>query len=74
MKDDVWRESPEMMRFLRESPAARVAAEAMGSQQARIYEDLLLYKLSGAGPTPWHQDEPQWPVVGTKPSAHSYLK
>jgi ectoine hydroxylase-related dioxygenase (phytanoyl-CoA dioxygenase family) len=64
VKDDMWRESPAMMRLLHDSPLARIAADAMGSSHARIYEDLLIYKQSGAGPTPWHQDEPQWPVTG----------
>ena len=37
----------------------------MGSATIRLYEDLLIYKSAGAEqPTPWHQDEPQWPVSG----------
>ena len=65
--DDNFLVIPEMLRFLRESPAARVAAEAIGSKYAQLYEDLLIYKAAGtAAPTPWHQDEPQWPVSGFK--------
>ena len=64
--DDIFMTNPKMWRFLTESPLAQVAAAAMGSPMARIYEDLLLYRAPvKSSPTPWHQDEPQWPVSGS---------
>lgn len=63
--DDCWRVSPMFLRFLHESPLAAIAAALMKSTQARLFEDLLIYKSPGAEqPTPWHQDEPQWPLSG----------
>jgi len=65
VKDDVWKDNEDMRRFLRESPVAANAAALMGSKVAKIYEDLLIYKAAGtSAPTPWHQDEPQWPLTG----------
>jgi ectoine hydroxylase-related dioxygenase (phytanoyl-CoA dioxygenase family) len=53
------------LEFLRQSPLARCAAEVLGSERVRIFEDLLIYKSAGSEqPTPWHQDEPQWPLTG----------
>lgn len=70
VKDDVWMHHPVIRRFLFESPIAQAAAEVMGSKTARIYEDLLIYKAAGTGtPTPWHQDEPQWPLTGRQISS-----
>ena len=67
--DSMFLRNPSMRRFLEESPIAEAAAQGMGSATARIYEDLLLYKSGESGPTPWHQDEPQWPVTGTQLSS-----
>jgi ectoine hydroxylase-related dioxygenase (phytanoyl-CoA dioxygenase family) len=53
--------------FLFESPLARTAASLMRSQTVNLYEDLMIYKSAGAEqPTPWHQDEPQWPLTGSQ--------
>ena len=41
---------------------ARVAAELLGVNGVRIYHDQALFKESGGGPTPWHQDQYYWPV------------
>lgn len=67
--DDIFMTNPKMRRFLEDSPIAQVAAEGMGSTRAQIYEDLLLYKASTSSPSPWHQDEPQWPVIGAHMSS-----
>ncbi len=70
VKDDVWQDSPVMFDFLNRSPLAQVLANAMRSQTARIYEDLMIYKESTETMnTPWHQDEPQWPVTGKQISS-----
>ena len=63
--DDCWRLSGPFLRFIRESPLAPWAAAILASERIRLYEDLLIFKSAGAEqPTPWHQDEPQWPLVG----------
>lgn len=65
VRDANWMASPAMRTFLFDSPIAEAAARVIGSTSATIYEDLLIYKAPGAEqPTPWHQDEPQWPVTG----------
>jgi ectoine hydroxylase-related dioxygenase (phytanoyl-CoA dioxygenase family) len=40
----------------------RVAAQLMGVDRARLYHDQALFKESGGGPTPWHQDQHYWPL------------
>lgn len=63
--DDCWRLEALFLRFLRESPLAATAAALLDSRQLNLFEDLLIYKSAGAEqPTPWHQDQPQWPLSG----------
>jgi ectoine hydroxylase-related dioxygenase (phytanoyl-CoA dioxygenase family) len=65
VRNDCWRLNPEFLRFLQASPLAASAAALLNSRQVRLFEDLLIYKSPGAEQsTPWHQDEPQWPVSG----------
>jgi ectoine hydroxylase-related dioxygenase (phytanoyl-CoA dioxygenase family) len=60
-----WHVSPPLLAHLQDSPLPRAAAAVLGSRQVRLYEDLIIHKSPGAEqPTPWHQDEPQWPVSG----------
>ncbi len=65
VRDDCWTADPKFLEFLVESPLACAAATLLQSERINLYEDLLIYKAAGAEqPTPWHQDEPQWPVSG----------
>ncbi len=60
-----WRRIPEMERFIRESPAARIAGELMGSNAVRFYHDHVLVREPGTQQrTPWHQDQPYYNVEG----------
>ncbi len=43
---------------------AKIAADLMGVEGVRLYHDQALYKESGGGPTPWHQDQQYWPLDG----------
>lgn len=53
--------------FVRRSPAARVAAELMGSRQARFFHDHVLVKRPGGSTvTPWHQDHPYYCLEATQ--------
>ncbi len=60
-----WNRIPSMERFIRESPAAAIAAELTGSTQIRLYHDHVLVKEPGTRQiTPWHQDQPYYNVAG----------
>lgn len=45
---------------------AKIAADLMGVEGVRLYHDQALYKESGGGPTPWHQDQQYWPLDGVQ--------
>jgi len=56
---------PAFRRFAMQSPAARIAGEAMGSTRVNFFYDQVLVKEPGtAERTPWHQDQPYWAVSG----------
>jgi ectoine hydroxylase-related dioxygenase (phytanoyl-CoA dioxygenase family) len=58
---------PSYEAFLRESPAAELAALLMRSSTARLYFEQVLVKEPRARKrTPWHQDLPYWPIEGSK--------
>nr|WP_040819124.1 phytanoyl-CoA dioxygenase family protein [Litoreibacter arenae] len=60
-----WQRIPEFERIIRDSPAAELAARAMGSDTAQIFHDHVLVKEPGTPkPTPWHQDSPYYFVEG----------
>jgi ectoine hydroxylase-related dioxygenase (phytanoyl-CoA dioxygenase family) len=62
-----WNRLPSMERFIRESPAAAIAAELTGSDRIRLYHDHVLVKEPGTRQrTPWHQDQPYYNVDGTQ--------
>ena len=62
-----WRREPILQRLISESPLPQIAAELMGSTAARFYFDHLLVKEPGTSdPTPWHQDIPYWPFLGSQ--------
>lgn len=60
-----WTRIPEFEAVIRQSPAAEVAADLMGSRTAQVFHDHVLVKEPGtAKPTPWHQDGPYYFVEG----------
>ena len=62
-----WRDDPIRRRFVFESGVAGMVGQLMGSSSSRIYFDHLLIKEPETeAPTPWHQDIPYWPFLGTK--------
>ena len=62
-----WQRLPAMERFIRESPAAAIAGELIGSDTVRLYHDHVLVKEPGTRQhTPWHQDQPYYNVSGTQ--------
>jgi ectoine hydroxylase-related dioxygenase (phytanoyl-CoA dioxygenase family) len=61
----MWRHDADFRAAALESPAAVIAARLMGSETADFFYDQLFVKEPGtAHPTPWHQDQPYWPVTG----------
>ena len=63
----LWRRWPNCRRFIFDSPAAGIAAQLMGSDTVVFYHDHLLLKERETGaPTPWHHDQPYYPVDGTQ--------
>ncbi len=63
----LWRENSFVERFVFESGVARLAGELMGADSVRFYFDHLLIKEpSTPDPTPWHQDIPYWPFLGSQ--------
>ena len=64
-RQNAWVISPQVRAFLKQSGMPAAAAKLLGSKQVRLYEDLMIYKAAGSEqPTPWHQDDPQWPLAG----------
>ena len=62
-----WSRLASMERFIRESPAAEIAAALMGSTTVRLYHDHVLVKEPGTRQrTPWHQDQPYYNVAGSQ--------
>jgi ectoine hydroxylase-related dioxygenase (phytanoyl-CoA dioxygenase family) len=52
-----WHRSAVLERFVRESPAAEIAAHLTGSDTIRLYHDHVLVKEPGTRQrTPWHRD------------------
>lgn len=62
-----WQRIPEYEAFIRESPAAAVAAALMGAAAVRIFHEHVLVKEPGAArETPWHHDQPYYCVDGAQ--------
>ena len=60
-----WKVNTEIAAYIRETPLARLAAQAMQSDTARFYFDHMIVKEPQTiAPTPWHQDVPYWPFLG----------
>jgi ectoine hydroxylase-related dioxygenase (phytanoyl-CoA dioxygenase family) len=61
----MWKSDPDFRAAALASPAPGIAARLMGSAHADFFYDQLFVKEPGtAHPTPWHQDQPYWPVKG----------
>jgi len=60
-----WTRIPEFEAVIRNSAAAEVAADLMGSSEVQMFHDHVLVKEPGTSkPTPWHQDAPYYFVEG----------
>lgn len=59
---NLWQKDEAVARFVFEKRFARIAADLLGVEQVRLYHDQALFKESGGGHTPWHQDKYYWPL------------
>lgn len=60
-----WQRIDEYRQFMFDSPAAEIAAELMESTTVRIFHEHVLVKEPGTDKvTPWHHDQPYYPVDG----------
>ena len=60
-----WHRIPEFLRFVKESPAAQIVAEATNSKSIQVFHDHIFVKDPDTNkPTPWHQDMPYYCVDG----------
>jgi ectoine hydroxylase-related dioxygenase (phytanoyl-CoA dioxygenase family) len=63
----LWRENLLVRRFALESGVAAIAGALMASSSVRFYFDHLLVKQPNTAElTPWHQDIPYWPFLGSQ--------
>lgn len=61
----MWRGVPEFEEYVLHSPAAAIAGAYMNADKVIFYHDHLLVKEPGTNdPTPWHHDQPYYPVDG----------
>jgi ectoine hydroxylase-related dioxygenase (phytanoyl-CoA dioxygenase family) len=61
----MWRTDADFRAFVFESPAVAIARSIMRAHSVRFYFDHLFVKEPGTQtPTPWHHDQPYWPVRG----------
>ncbi|HEX4740508.1 MAG TPA: phytanoyl-CoA dioxygenase family protein [Caulobacteraceae bacterium] len=61
----LWRRNPSFRAFAFYSPLPELAAQMMGSRTVNLLYDQLFVKEPGSVErTPWHQDQPYWPVDG----------
>ncbi|MEQ9643776.1 MAG: phytanoyl-CoA dioxygenase family protein [Alphaproteobacteria bacterium] len=61
----LWQRHDACRRFVTDSPAAEIAARMLGAKTISFYHDHLLVKEPGTRErTPWHHDQPYYPVEG----------
>lgn len=62
----VWTWQDDFRAFVFESPAAQIARQVLGAEErVTLFFDTLLVKEPGSeAVTPWHHDQPYWPVDG----------
>lgn len=65
MSLDMWLRDDGFRRYALEGPSAAIAKALMRGSPVTLFADQLFVKEPGTStPTPWHQDQTYWPVVG----------
>jgi ectoine hydroxylase-related dioxygenase (phytanoyl-CoA dioxygenase family) len=63
----MWQRDADFRAFVFDSPAAALAGRLMRARKVNFFYDQLFVKEPGTlDRTPWHQDQPYWPVRGTQ--------
>jgi len=63
----MWRRDDDYRAFVFESPAARLAQQAMQAERVTFFYDQIFVKEAGTQvPTPWHHDLTFWQVEGSQ--------
>lgn len=63
----MWTRDDDFRDYVFESPAACIARKIMRTSKLNFFYDHLFVKEPGTlVPTPWHQDQPYWPVRGNQ--------
>ena len=61
----LWSRLPGFKAFVFDSPAPAIARRLLRTRKLNLFFDQLFVKEPGtAAKTPWHQDQPYWPVAG----------
>lgn len=62
----LWDRHPWFRSLATESPAVEIADRILGGKGVNLFFDQLFVKEPGSGQqrTPWHQDQPYWPIRG----------
>ena len=58
----LWAQDEAVKKFVLARRFARIAADLMGVEGVRLYNDQALFKEPGGGPTMMHQDHHYWPI------------
>lgn len=60
-----WQKIPQFQEYVFQSPVAKLVANLMESKYAVFYHEHVLVKEAGTEKdTPWHQDQPYYPIDG----------
>lgn len=63
----MWESDPDLRAFCFESAVPSVAAQLLQTDRVNLLYDQVFVKEPGSlAPTPWHNDQPYWPVRGTQ--------
>lgn len=63
---NLWERDEVVKEFVFNKRFAQIAADLLGVEKVRLYHDQALFKESGGGHTPWHQDQFYWNLDTTK--------
>lgn len=62
---ELWQNDADFAAYCQQGPLTSIAGALLGADTVRLYFDHLFVKEPGAAsPTPWHNDQPYWPISG----------
>lgn len=65
-KPNLWQFDSIVENFVHARRFASIAAQLLGVERVRVFQDQALFKEPGGGITPWHQDAMYWPLDGSR--------